>query len=371
MVVCTLLNGIKMNLDDKYDENDDDELFEKIQEDEDEEKTDDSIEFKIISYGADYTLKVLYDKLNGNKIITPSFQRGYVWNPKRASKLIESFLLGLPVPQIFLYKEEDSQELIIVDGKQRLETIKFYFDGKFPSGSNFYLRSVKDKWLKKKFVDLDEADKIKLEDAILRATIFQQTDPKDNSSIFEIFERLNTGGVKLMDQEIRNCIVDEKVNKFLKKLNDYDNWRVLFGIQKPHNRMKDVEMILRFFTLFKNFETYTPLMKIQLTEFMKSMEKYSDEQFQEFEKLFQDTIDYIYRNLGENAFRVKTGINIAVFDAITVAIARLSLKEIPDITKKYNKLISNENFLDYISVHTTDTDRVKGRIEMAIKVFST
>jgi uncharacterized protein with ParB-like and HNH nuclease domain len=253
-------------------ENDEDELFEKISSEVDDREIDVAT-YKIISYGADYTLKLLSEKFKDEEIVIPPFQRKYVWPPKKASKLVESFLLGLPVPQIFLYKEEDTQDLLVVDGQQRLKTIHYFLDGKFPDGTDFYLRSVKPHWEGKRFEDLKEPDKRRFKDGVLRATIFQQTDPKDNTSVFEIFNRLNTGGMALKEQEIRNCIVRGPINDFLNELNDYANWRILFGKSESDTRMRDVELILRFLALYDNIDTYSKPMKEFLTCYMRSKKK--------------------------------------------------------------------------------------------------
>lgn len=100
-------------------QNDEEDNFEEIQSEIDDKETD-LAPYKLITYGADYTLQVLAEKLEAEDIIVPPFQRKYIWPLVKASKLIESFLLGLPVPQIFLYKEVDTETLTVVDGQQRL-----------------------------------------------------------------------------------------------------------------------------------------------------------------------------------------------------------------------------------------------------------
>lgn len=337
---------------------------------EEEIDSDETAQYRIITYGADYTLSVYYEKLRRGDIKTPSFQRGYVWDANMASKLIESFLLGLPIPQIFLFKEEKENYLLVVDGKQRLETIKYFFDGKFPTGSKFYLRGVKQKWNKKTYKTLDGTDRRKFEDSVLRATIFEQTDPNDNSSIFEIFERLNTGGMNLTDQEIRNCMINKRINEFLKELNEYSNWRKLFGRKTPHPRMRDVEMVLRFIALYENGESYSKPMKRFLTGYMHEMESFSESELDRLRLIFTKTIDYILENLGKNAFKLKKGLNAAVYDAVMVGVARTDQPNLPDLKSRYNKLIRDLDFIDYVSVHTTDNERVYGRIAKAIEAFS-
>ncbi|MDP1695922.1 MAG: DUF262 domain-containing protein, partial [archaeon] len=107
---------------------DEDSNIEKIPSEEEDTYLDTS-SYEIISYGADYTLSVLYEKLRNSEIITPDFQRKYVWKIKQASKLVESFLLGLPVPGIFLAIDKPTGNLLVVDGQQRLKTIQAFRDG--------------------------------------------------------------------------------------------------------------------------------------------------------------------------------------------------------------------------------------------------
>ena len=194
--------------------------IEKIKSEEDDLDSD-AAGYKIKTYGADFTLELLSQKLDEKEIKIPSFQRRYVWPSKKASRLIESFLLGLPVPQVFLYREQDTQDLMVVDGQQRLRTINYFFAEKYEDGSKFKLIGVKTQWEGKTYSELSEQDRRKFKNYILRATIFEQVDPADNKSVYEIFERLNTGGMALTPQEIRNCVINGVISQFLEKLNGY------------------------------------------------------------------------------------------------------------------------------------------------------
>lgn len=352
------------------DENNEDEIFETILSEE-EDKEIDVASYKIISYGADYTLDILAKKYANGEIIIPSFQRKYVWSPKKASKLVESFLLGLPVPQIFFYKEEETQDLLVVDGQQRLKTIYYFLEGKFPDENDFYLRTVKPKWEGKTFEDLTEPDKRRFSNSVLRATIFQQTDPEDNSSIFEIFERLNTGGMALKEQEIRNCIVRGEINDFLNELNKYPNWRTLYGKSEPDARMRDVELILRFLALSDNLDGYSKPMKEFLTNYMKLNKNISQNDKDRLSILFNQTMDLILSDIDSSAFKLKAGINVAVFDSVSVALANLSNQEIENLKDKHKILLNNPSYLECVSKATTDREKVKRRIEIAIETFST
>jgi uncharacterized protein with ParB-like and HNH nuclease domain len=171
--------------------------------------------YEILTYPADYTLEVLVEKWQKKQITVPTLQRGYVWNQSQASKLIESFLLGLPVPPVFLYQKREDNSLLVIDGHQRLRTIFYFFSGVFgeprAKGSKpFALTDLHEKspYLRHTYISLKETNQSafnRLNNSVLRAFLMKQIDPEDDGSIFQVFERLNSGGVALTGQEIRNC----------------------------------------------------------------------------------------------------------------------------------------------------------------------
>jgi len=330
------------------------------------------IVYKIANYPADYTLQGLYDKWNKDDkdILIPQFQRGFVWTMSQASKLIESFLLGLPVPSIFLYKEKDSQKLLVIDGQQRLRTIFGYFSNTFPDTKKpFCLQDVNPKWINKTFVDLDESDKRRLKDSVLRAIIVEQLDPKDNTSIFHIFQRLNTGGTILRPQEVRNCIYQGAFNDLLKELNQNKSWRKIIGLPKPDKRMRDIELILRFFALLYEYKEYKKPMKDFLSDFMYRYKNKKDK-IKEFKEIFESTVSSIEKRLRQYPFRVKVGLNASVLDSVMVAFA-LNLNSIPkDIKQRHEKLLEDKTYIECIYKFTTDEKIIKQRISLAIdKLF--
>lgn len=325
------------------------------------------IVYKIANYPADYTLQGLYDKEKGKEISIPSFQRRFVWTLSQASRLIESFLLGLPVPSIFLYKEKKSQKLLVIDGQQRLKTIFGYFSNTFPDTKKpFYLKGVNEKWEDKSFSDLDTPDKRRLKDSVLRAVIVEQLDPKDNTSIFHIFQRLNTGGTILKPQEIRNCIYQGEFNNLLKELNTGKEWRKIIGIPNSDKRMRDIELILRFLGLYSKYKEYKSPMKDFLSNFMADYRD-NESKIEEFRDIFTKTVSSIGSKLSPHPFRIKTGLHAAVFDSIMVAFA-LNLNNIPpDIRDRHKKLLKDKEYEGCVYKFTTVEEFVKQRIDMAIK----
>ncbi len=218
---------------------------------EEEDTDEESLRYEISSYGADYDVDGLVKRLNNGDIRIPDFQRGYVWPLKQASRFIESLLLGLPVPGIFLSKEPETNKLLVIDGQQRLRDIGSLFQRRIShlQEKKFSLvdvqRSLKDATYK----TLDEGYRRALDNAIIHATVVKQTDPADGGSgIYKIFERLSIQVVCCyLLQEIRTAIYGGRLSRLLSELNGDAKWRTLFG---PINkRMRDQELILRFLAL--------------------------------------------------------------------------------------------------------------------------
>ena len=158
----------------------------------------------------------------------PELQRYYVWDKAEASRFVESLLLGLPVPSIFLAKTKDEKRLI-VDGFQRIMTVYEYVEtGIFSKDSKVFRLSNSEKinkrWRGKAFAELSESDQRRIKSSPIHAIIFEQKEPKDDSSMYQIFERINTSGRTLLPQEIRNCIYQGEFNKLLFTLNSNELW---------------------------------------------------------------------------------------------------------------------------------------------------
>ena len=345
-------------------ETNNDEDFEKI-ESEIEDETEDSSTYDIISYGADFTLSVLYDKMKKGEIIVPEFQRRFVWNIKQASKLVESFLLGLPVPGIFLAKDKKTGNLLVIDGQQRLKTCRAFRDEKYPlTDESFTLKKVHEKWEGKLYSDLIPADRKRFDVFVLRATIIQQINPKDNTSTYHIFQRLNTGGTILQNQEIRNCLFHGKFNDLLFELNKDKTWRSLYR-SGEHKRMKDIELILRFFALYYKYESYTKPMNEFLSNYMADNRDMVDADIEKSKKLFLDTISLIFDRVGPEAFRPKGNINGSAFDSIMYTVSKYKTKLKDNLDKCILELFKDQAYLKAIREGTTDPDTIRTRFSIA------
>lgn len=331
------------------------------------------VRYVISSYGADYPVDGLVKRISRDDIYVPEFQRGFVWSHAQASRFVESLLLGLPVPGIFLFKEPDTQKLVVVDGQQRLRTLQMYYEGVL-RGREFALRAVAEEMNGLTYRSLSEEDRRRLDDAILHATIFQQEDPQDDrSSIYLIFERLNTGGTPLAPQEIRSCVYRGSLNDLLRTLAQHPKWREIYGPSSI--RGKDQELILRFFALYYNGQNYQRPLKGFLNDFMDSNRKASPLLIAEMQQLFERTVTIAADALGRSAFRPERNLNAAVVDAFLVGLARRlnrgPVENRAGLKPAADAVLSKEQFQASVTSGTTDVTAIFRRLELATSAFAT
>ena len=182
------------------------------------------VSYRISSYGVDFDVEGLVRRINEEDIFVPDFQRGFVWTQKEASQFIESLLLGLPVPGIFLTLETDTEKMMVVDGQQRLKTLQYFYAGEFrENGRPFALQGVDAAFEGKTIADLREPDRRRLNNSLFHATVTRQLFPEEGlSSVFHIFQRLNSTGRRLTPQEIRQAIYRGNLLDCIRMLNDND-----------------------------------------------------------------------------------------------------------------------------------------------------
>ena len=344
-------------------------------EDGEEDDEDESIAsdlYSISSFGVDLDVEALVKRLKNKTYHVPEFQRQYVWSQTDASKFIESLLLGLPVPGIFLYKEPDTTRHLVIDGQQRLKSLLKYYSGLFLE-RKFRLTGLKSKWNGLSYIELNDDDRNRLDQAIVHATIFKQDTPTENmDSVYEVFERINTGGMKLSPQEIRSCVAHGELNSLLFELNKNEIWREMFG--KESSRLKDIELILRFFAFNESLEEYKRPMKKFLTDFMTSNRDPKADDRERRLKEWQTLMERLSDSLGGRPFRPSgRALNVAFFDSFTVALA-IQIKAgtkpaAADVKKAYDKLLVNDAFIKAISSSTADDENVKDRFRLALASF--
>jgi uncharacterized protein with ParB-like and HNH nuclease domain len=341
-------------------------------EDETAKEPPSSKQFSISSYGADYTVDSLVKRMQMGAFEIPEFQRKFVWTRKHASKFLESLLMGLPVPGIFLYRVVETNRHLVIDGQQRLKSLQAYYEGVL-AGREFRLEGVREPWNGKSYKSLTPSDRLKLDDSIVHATIFRQEEPEDVlDSVYFVFERINSGGIRLSQQEIRKCVSAGDLLDLVTRLNDHAAWRSIIG--KKNLRGKDEELILRFLALYENHTNYSRPMSGFLNAFSESNKKMQSEKSERLETAFNSTVECIFDAVGTRAFRIKKGfVNAAALDAIMVGlatrIADAGLPSAASVAAAYDQLMSNKDFLDACDRSTADDGNVRTRIDLAIKLF--
>ena len=313
-------------------------------------------------------------RLQKGDIKIPAFQRGYVWPLKQASRFIESLLLGLPVPGIFLSKEADTNKLLVIDGQQRLTTLRAFYDGIFPSTKKeFSLVDVQAGFEGKTYKSLEDEHRRVLENSIIHATVVKQTDPADGGSgIYKIFERLNSSGMLLSPQEIRTAIYGGSLSALLSDLNKEANWRALFG--PVNKRMRDQELILRFFALAQSNDTYSRPMKTFLNNYMNANKEMTEVTCKALAEVFKNATTVVLESIGAKAFKPVSSFNAAVFDAILIGVARrLNKGPIGDpvsLAQAYKEVLANTDFQQWTSRSTADDETVKKRLQKSTDTFN-
>lgn len=340
---------------------------------EDDDELGQSIRYTISSYGADMPVDGLVDRLNRDDVFIPPFQREFVWTIAQASRFIESLLLGLPVPGIFLFKEPDTQKLMVVDGQQRLLTLQSFYKGLFGEKA-FKLAGVSEEFSQRTYDTLTPESQRYLNDSILHATIFQQIEPgNDRSSVYSVFERLNTGGTPLSQQEIRSCVYRGRLNDLLSDLAHESHWQNLYG--GTGARKKDEEIILRFLSLYFSLDTYERPMKRFLNEFMEKHRAANDQKISEFRDTFRRVVTIADTILTRTALRPERALNVSITDAVLVGLAyRLQMGPVLDsesLKRAHEELLSKLRDEALYTEDTTHKERVTKRITYAREAYGT
>ena len=342
-----------------------------------EEDQESYVTYDIATYPSDLTLSVIYDLWNAGDIVIPDYQREYVWSQKQASLLIESLLIGLPIPPVFFYIDDENRNLVI-DGQQRLTSIVYFLNGFFGAEDKskkkvFRLMglSPRSPYLDKTLTELSESDQRKLRGAVLRAVNIRQLSPRGGAtSVYHIFERLNTGGTPLKPQEIRNCVYRGPIVDQLRALNRDKNWREIVGKPLPDKHQKDVELILRLYALFLDVNSYESPMKDFLSSAMKSNRAFDSLQSAEFAERFPKIAAAIVTALGPRPFNRGGPVNTAFLEAVFVSLLRMGANIPQDFKERFETLRADSDFSSLISQSTANEKVLAMRHQIAHSVLT-
>ena len=338
---------------------------------------------KVYTEQGDPEIDSLYRKYkDGDLIIQPDFQRHFVWDAKKSSRLIESALLDIPLPVIYLSEEKDGKEYVI-DGQQRLTAFFSFIDGRFPDGIDFKLTGLKvfTELNRKSFKEIDRKLQNKIRYCKIRTITFRRESEADLK--FEIFERLNTGAVSLNDQELRNCIYRGLYNKLLKELSKDTDFMYLLGLKKPDKRMKDIELVLRFAAFYHfTYLKYKPPMRKFLNNDMEKYQDISEVDAIELKNAFKNAVTIIKSLLDNHAFKRfykgdeknRNGywepkkFNASLYDILMYSFAREDKNKVyqnlDSIREALIYLMTNDqDFIDAIELSTSSVEAVTKRFD--------
>lgn len=325
----------------------------------------------------DFSISTIYEYLGRGDIFIPEFQRKYVWNKSQASRLIESLIIQCPIPVVY-FNQEQSERLSVIDGNQRLTSIKLFLDNDFElKGLTAYPELEGSK-----FSDLDPRIRRHILNRTLRCiTILKETHPQIK---FDVFERLNTGSVRLNYQEIRHGIYHGPLMKLIDELVVEKSWKEVSGIHKD-TRMRSAELILRYFALSDMLSEYRKPMSTFLNSFCIKYSRIDAESSGVLKEKFLSNLEIaktifgslVFRTFDANRQPLSKSMNAAIFDSVMVALDDLKVSKRKVMTRdneplidEFYNLLQDKKFSEYISVGTSATLAVKSRIRLVKSLFS-
>lgn len=317
----------------------------------------------------------------GELIITPEFQRLFRWKEDQRTRFIESILLGIPIPPIFVAEDKDGK-WELVDGLQRLSTILSYF-GFLKSDDNKTLS--KNNWILQKGDLIEATESLKCSDLPIKFQLnikrfacrveIVKWDSKYDMR-FELFNRLNTGGSPLTPQEIRNCVfrgINTGFNDYLKRNADIKDFVEL--ISPTETQLEQLyleELVLRFTSLIFNWQNVEDNISAHMTAFMKNAVKNPQFDYENFQSIFRQVMNLL-KPLGKDVFRSYGNFSVRLYDAITVGIGEnldyYTKLGSDNILEKITELKDDNNFKKYAGSAVDSKNRVFKRLDVAIQIF--
>lgn len=342
-------------------------------------------EAEAVTYqGTDFDAEGLVRRLDRKDIVIPSFghgddevelasfQRSFVWTRPQMDRFIESLLLGFPVPGIMLVQQSDKRYLVL-DGQQRLRTLQAFYNG-IHRQREFALENVAEEFRGLTYKTLLPAQKRVLDNSFIQATIVKTDGTAESrESVYQIFERLNSGGTQLTPHEIRIALYPGQFVDFLGELNGIDSWRNIYGSVSP--RVRDHELLLRVVALYVSSEEYFRPLKRFLNTFLgrhRTLDKLSADDIRHH---FTKAINALDEAGARDYLRPpRARLNVATFDAVMVGAMR-RVAATGDITAQeveaaLDLLRKDAEFADATSTQTDTEENVRNRLRIATAAFA-
>lgn len=326
-----------------------------------------------------FELKRQYDRKRIE--LSPSYQRESVWSKKQKSELIESILMGIPLPIMYFFQDNQGIKQV-VDGKQRLTTLFDFLDNRFSLSELTVMPELKGK----KFDDLDGLYQGKIEDYKLSINVIKP--PTPDRIKFDIFDRVNRGGTRLNNQEMRNAIYQGEATKLLDRLKDNEDFKNATDNSVRSKVMKDRYMILRFIAFYlwkekllttKNgeFIDYKSDIDSFLGKTMEFLNFTSSEMIMDIENIFKKAMSNSYNILGSNGFRVSTyysesykrPVNMALFEVLSYLMTKIDLEDKEVLLDKITRLINEDEFYESITTPVDSAVKVNKRFDYIDKLI--
>ena len=332
----------------------------------------------------DYSVEFLVDLMSGalpKIVLEVPFQRNFIWKVDRASQLIESVIMNVPIPPLY-FAEEETGRWLVIDGLQRLNVIKRFFQNEFGLKGLEIIKELETL----KYKDLPPKARDLLKDGLMRINVIKKDSHDDIK--YDIFMRLNKGSVTLNYQELRNCLYRGNLNEVVKIfVSDNKDFQKILKLKKAHERYLDVEFVMRVFALQEKLEInkdgdyfikdYNGRMVNFINEYMKKTSKFTEAEAQAIVDEYSETISKVVAVFGiENAFKDLTAktlrFNKSIGEFISISfkdydieVLKSKKKEIIALLKKLLK--ENEEFKTSISQKTSDTEIVNFRLNLWLK----
>lgn len=353
-------------------------------------------EIRIVTEQARYPVKTIKSMLDsGDYKLNPEYQRRKRWNNGRKSRLIESFIMNVPLPPIFLY-EYDYSKFEVMDGLQRLTSIYDFYSGDFALEGLEYWKELDGKKYYELPIEIQKGiDRRYISSIVLlEETAKTQEEAEELKQI--VFERLNSGGEKLKPQETRNALYNGPFNQLCLKLSKNDSFRKMWNIplesdgeeklltSEAYRKMDDVQLVLRFFS-YRFLDKFSGTIEDLLDEYLKQANNFPEATLDKLERLFLETVEIIYNIFGEEAFlspvyeRKVSSPQKTIYDPLMQSVAKniskkhLLLKNAAEICSNkftYNPAaLLNEDGSKFFEGRNTTSNVVKNRIKYFDDLF--